>query len=147
MSNIKSFSKEMIKIMPFLLRECVKRESNELSRGQISFPQMVALELAAQNRQVTMSALSKTLSIKHSSTTVLIDRLVQQRLLRREPDRMDRRIVWILATPKGKKVIGQIMRQKQKSLEEIFSVLTATERKQYLSALQKVYRSIEGNQR
>lgn len=144
MSNLKNFSKEMMEIMPFLLRECVKRESNELSRGQISFPQMVALEFAVQHRRVTMSELSKILSIKHSSTTVLISRLIRQGLLKREHDKEDRRVVWISATSKGRKVIGQIMKQKQKSIEEIFRVLTATERKNYLFALKKVHASIQG---
>lgn len=137
--DLNHFSAEIVKIMPLMLREFAKRENNVLSRGQISFPQMVALDYTYQRPCVTMTDLARILSIKTSSTTVLVDRLIKQRMLKRGRDLKDRRVVWVCITPKGKKVIRQLLDQKRRSISAIFGILTAKERSEYLRILSKVY--------
>ena len=138
-ANLDQFSRQIVQIMPLMFREFAKREDNELTRGKISFPQMVALDYAAHHPKVTMTELSKVLSIRLSSTTVLVDRLIREKMLRRERDEKDRRLVWVMVTPRGKKVISQIMEQKRRSIKDIFGVLSGRERDQYLSMISKVY--------
>ena len=138
-SNLDQFSRKLVQIMPLMFREFAKREDNELTRGKISFPQMVALDYVAHHSKVTMTDLSKVLSIQLSSTTVLVDRLIHQKMLKRERDNTDRRLVWVIATPKGKKVVSQILEQKRRSIKDIFRALTDKERSQYLSMISKVY--------
>lgn len=142
-SDLDHFSRRLVQIMPLMFREFAKRENNELTRGQISFPQMVALDYASHHSQVKMTDLSKILSIRLSSTTVLVDRLIRERMLFRQRDEKDRRVVWVSATRKGKKVIVQIMGQKRRSLREIFGVLTTSERKQYLAMITKVFNHLK----
>ncbi len=138
-SNLDHFSRQLVQILPLMFREFAKRETNPLTRGQISFPQMVALDYAAHHPRVTMTDLSKVLSIQLSSTTVLVDRLIRQKMLRRERDDQDRRLVWVMVTPKGRKVISQILEQKRRSIKNIFRILTDRERDQYLGMISKVY--------
>ncbi len=142
-SDLDHFSRQLVQIMPLMFREFAKRENNKLTRGQISFPQMVALDYASHHSQVKMTDLSKVLSIQLSSTTVLVDRLIREKMLSRKRDEKDRRVVWVSATPKGKKVIAQIMGQKRRSLREIFSVLTVGEREQYLAMITKVFNHLK----
>ena len=136
--NLNTFSKQVVEILPVFFREFAQREDNELTRGKISFPQMVALDFAARRPRATMTALADVLSIRMSSATVLIDRLVRQRMLERRRDEKDRRVVWVSATAKGRRVIAQIMDQKRRSVKDIFRHLTARERAHYLHALLKV---------
>lgn len=138
LSRIKRFSREVVETLPILMREFAKRENNPLSSGCISFPQMVALDHIAHEKHVTMSELAKLLSVQMSSATVLVDRLVREKLLTRRRDERDRRVVWVSLTPKGRAALSQIVRQKRRSVEELFGVLSATERAQYLKALNKV---------
>ena len=138
-SNLDHFSRQLVQIMPLMFREFAKRETNPLTRGQISFPQMVALDYASHHSKVKMTDLSKVLSIQLSSTTVLVDRLIRQKMLKRERDDQDRRLVWVTVTPKGKRVVSQILEQKRRSIKGIFRVLTERERDQYLGILSKVY--------
>ncbi len=137
--NLDRFSRELVQIMPLMFREFAKREDNELTRGKISLPQMIALDYASHHPKVTMTDLSKVLSIQLSSTTVLVDRLIRQKMLTRERDDQDRRLVWVAVTPKGKKVISQILEQKRRSIKDIFGLLTDRERDQYLGMISKVY--------
>lgn len=136
--TLNDFSREAVQVMPILFREFMRREGNDLTRGRISFPQMVALEYVSQRRRVSMTELSHILSIKTSSASVLVDRLVRDRMLSRSRDQEDRRMVWVSSTPKGRKVVNRILHQKRQSLKAIFSCLTDRERCQYLSALMKV---------
>ena len=141
--HIRRFSRQVVEVLPLLLREFSRREDNELTRGQITCPQMVTLDYVARHKQVKMNELSKLHSVRKSSVTVLVDRLVSQKMLTRRHDEKDRRVVWVSITPRGKKVVTQILSQKQKSIESVFGILTAKEREHYLSALLKIHRSLE----
>ncbi len=136
--ELENFSRQVVEIMPLMVREFAKREDNHLTQGMISCPQMVTLHFVTDHGRVMMSEISKVLSIKTSSASVLVDRLVRAKLLSREQDRRDRRIVWIRSTDKGRKVVSQIMRQKRESIQHVFGPLSPKERRQYLSVLQKV---------
>jgi DNA-binding MarR family transcriptional regulator len=137
-ASLHQFSREVTEIMPFLLREFVKREKNDLATGRISFPQMVALDLLAQRSRVKMSEIAHALSVQLSTATPLVDRLICEGMAARSRDDKDRRLVWVTATAKGRKVVGDILREKQASIRAIFGALTDEERAQYLCVLKKV---------
>ena len=137
-TSLHRFSREVTEIMPFLLREFVKREKNEFATGRISFPQMVALDLLAQRSRVKMTEIAHALSVQLSTATPLVDRLIREGMAARSRDDKDRRLVWVTPTAKGRKVLNNILREKQASIRAIFGALTEEERAQYLCVLKKV---------
>ena len=141
--NLDQFSRQLVEILPLMFREFAKREDNVLTRGKISFPQMVALDFVSRNPRVKMTDLAKVLHIQMSSTTVLVDRLIRQKMLARKRDESDRRLVWVTVTARGKRVVSQIMDQKRQSIKKIFGPLTEKEREQYLVVLLKVKSNLE----
>ncbi len=146
-SNLNEFSRELSEIMPLMVREFARREDNDLMRGKISCPQMVTLEYVCRRPCATMTEVANLLGTKTSSASVLVDRLIRQRMLSKSRDKADRRVVWVSVTPKGRKVVGQIMDQKRRSIREIFAPLTDGERQQYLSVLKKLKNHFDGNAR
>ena len=136
--DIDQFSRQVVEIMPFMVREFAKRENHALSRGIISLPQMVTLDYVSRNAQVMMSEIARLLSINVSSASVLVDRLIRQKMLWRKQDRRDRRVIWIHVTPKGRQVVSDIRRQKCRTIKAIFGHLSDKERAQYLAVLLKV---------
>jgi DNA-binding MarR family transcriptional regulator len=146
-SNLEDFSRQVVEIMPLFVREFAKRESNELSKGNISLPQMVALDYISRKPCVSMTEIANILTIKTSSASVLIDRLIRQKMLHRKHDLHDRRVICISMTPKGRKVITQIQFQKRRSVRLVFGQLTQKERDQYLSVLLKVKSRLGEKQR
>ena len=137
-NELNRFAEEVLEIMPLMVREFAKREDNALIRGKISCPQMVVLHHTAEHGEVTVSEIAKILSIEKSSASVLLERLVRQKMLKRRHDKKDRRVVWVGVTLKGRKVVSQIMGQKKESLKAIFGKVSRRERAQYLNVLQKV---------
>ncbi|HTL71556.1 MAG TPA: TolC family protein [Candidatus Eisenbacteria bacterium] len=137
-TELERFSREVIGAMPFLLREFAKREDNELSRGKISCPQMLALDYVSRHPRVRMTDIAQVLDVRTSSASVLVDRLIREKMLTRAHDDRDRRVVWVGATAKGRKVVSQILEQKRRSVKAVFGPLTARERAQYLAVLLKV---------
>ena len=143
-TTLNQFSRQVVEILPLMFREFVKREDNELTRGKISFPQMVALDYLVRRRKAKMTDLANLLSVRLSTATVMVDRLIRGKMLERGHDEKDRRIVWVQATPKGKKAVAQILEQKRQSVRGIFGKLSGKERSQYLAVLLKVKTHLAG---
>lgn len=137
-NKLNQFAHEVIAIMPFMIREFARREDNELTQGKISCPQMVTLDHVTRHTRTTMSEIAKVLSIQTSSASVLVDRLIRDKMLARSRDEKDRRVVWIRATPKARQVMKRIMNQKRQSVKSIFGSLSEKERRQYLTILLKI---------
>lgn len=136
--SLKNFSSQVIEIMPLFFREFLKREDNELSRGQITCQQMVMLDYVGRRPRATMKEIAAALSVQMSSATVAVDRLIRQKMLSRERDLKDRRVVWVRITPAGRRVVKRVLAQKRLGIEHVFGRLTDRERDQYLSVLLKV---------
>jgi DNA-binding MarR family transcriptional regulator len=68
----------------------------------ITMAQLKALMVTLQEGRCTSRAIAEALDVSPSAVTPLVDKLVQQRLVRREHDAEDRRVVWIVPTEKAK---------------------------------------------
>jgi len=136
--SLNKFADELMQTMPLMFREFARREDNALVRGKISCPQMLAMNFASERSEVTVGEIAQVLSSEKSSVSVLLDRLVREKMMRRRHDVKDRRVVWMSLTPRGRKVIDQIMDQKRMSFKAIFGKLTPSDRNRYLTILRKV---------
>ena len=65
--------------------------------------QLKAMMLIVQTGGVRSRELADGLGIAPSAATPLVDRLVEQKLARRDDDTADRRIIWIRPTPKRRR--------------------------------------------
>jgi len=80
--------------------------------------------------------LADGLGIAPSAATPLVDRLVDQKLARREPDPQDRRIIWIRPTTKSLSVYDQLIQKTNRPvLEQVLGELAREDR-------QRVYESM-----
>ncbi len=136
--DIAQFSRRMIELMPLLIRGFARHESNYLSRGEITLPQMWALQHLSSRGGCPMNELAYSLGISRPSATGLIDRLIAQQLVRREGDRRDRRIIWVRISPKGQRVLDNIWEQKRRTLSRVFGQVSPADRAQYLATLERV---------
>ena len=137
------FSRQVTEIMPLIIREFGKREDNALARGQITCPQMVTLHFLLRKPRATATEIAHLLGVKGSSASVLVDRLLRAGMIAKTRDEADRRVTWLRVTPKGRKVITQILTQKRRSVRAVFARLTDAERASYLSILKKIKAGIE----
>ena len=79
----------------------------------ISFQQILAIFMI-ENSGVEMSYFSKKLGIDNSTSTRLIDGLEKKKLVKRERDKLDNRIIKVFLTKNGQKVYNSIEFQLEK---------------------------------
>ena len=136
--DIDRFGQRMIALLPRMLRGFARRESNYLSRGKITIPQLGALEYLSARRESPMNELARHLGVTRPAATGLADRLIAQGLVSRQGDRSDRRVVRLNLTPKGRRVLDNIWSQKRRMIQGVFGRLSPADRTQYLATIERV---------
>ena len=132
------FGQRMITLLPQLIRGFARRESNYLSRGKITLPQLWVLEHLSRRKDCPMNELAGFLRISRPAATGLVDRLIAQELVVRSGDRKDRRLVRVNLTAKGRKILTNIWEQKRRMLVDVFGRISAQDRARYLAILEQV---------
>ena len=136
---IKEFAEEMSVLMPSLLREFFKRQPRLMTKGEITFAQVAILQILKEKEQCMMSELARLLSVTTSAATGIVERMVKARFLKRVRSPKDRRVIRLRITPKGKRTINTIFKQRQKMMIDIFRNFTPKERETHLKNMKKMY--------
>lgn len=136
------FAKQLLSIIPDMLREFTKRQKNELTRGIISLPQLTILEYLQRKNNCIMSDIAELISVSMGAATGLADRMIKNGLLKRSRSGEDRRIVKITITSKGGRVAKSVMQHRTKMIKRMFGKISASERKKYLKILEKVHKGL-----
>lgn len=144
--DIEDFGNRMIELLPKLIRGVAQYEHNYLTRGEITLPQLWALEYLSRQGNSPMRDLVQFLKISKPAATGLIDRLIAQGLARREGDKEDRRIVRVSITARGRKIISSIWEQKRNSMMRVFGQISPQDRAQYLTTLERVVANLTQQQ-
>ncbi len=119
-STLDQFGKRMVELLPQMIRGFAQRESNYLSRGKITLPQLWVLEYLSRQGDAAMNEIARFLRISRPAVTSLVDRLISQNLVGRAGDPADRRVVRVHLTLKGKRVLADIWDEKRRMLMEVF---------------------------
>mgnify|MGYP003604789966 FL=1 len=143
--SLHEFAERVSAVMPVMCKSMVRYEQNALTKGEVSLPQFWAMSWLATNRDATMHDLARAMNMKASTATMLVDRLVEARLLSRERDGVDRRRVLVRLTNKGRTMLEEVHTQKRKALQETFRPLTPDERQQYLHLIETLAQRLEDN--
>lgn len=80
---------------------------------------LLAVAGAPDSERITMGELAERLQLRHHSTVELIDRLVTQKLVAREPGVEDRRHVYVSLTPQGHEVLASLSAAHREELRRI----------------------------
>ena len=124
--------------MPQLCRAMIRYESNLLTTGQITLPQFWALEWLRERGSSSMHDLADALSMKSPAASMMADRLVELKLIRRTRAPKDRRVVLLELSAKGRRMVNEVHVQKRRGIAELFKALTPSERAQYLNLVGKL---------
>ena len=84
---------------------------------------MLVLRACPEDGHLTIADLAKKLLIKHNSAVGLVDRLVREGLVVREPGKDDRRKVVLRLSAKGRQVLAKLAGMHRRELERIGPVL------------------------
>jgi len=108
----------------------------------VSKTELLAMLIVDRYGEVIMSQISDYLNAPLSTTTGLVNRLVQNGYLQRERSDKDRRVVVIQLTDKGRNMMSEVKGSIESYLERINSVLSAEERQGLLKVFLKIIEAL-----
>ena len=128
---------------PDLFRLVQALRAIQVCRGQLpwryldlTMAQLKAVMLLGRTGRARSRELADGLGIAPSAATPLVDRLVEQKLAKREDDPADRRIVWILPTRKARAIYDELLHTSQDVLNDVISEVPARNRKAVRDSIQ-----------
>ncbi|MCK4563996.1 MAG: TolC family protein [Verrucomicrobia bacterium] len=132
------FVEFMSEALPELISSIMREDDSAVSKGHISVPQFWALHHINEAAQLTVNELAKALNRGKSSTSALLNRLFRSGLIRRVPCTTDRRIVHVSLTPKGAKLINQLIGNRKTGIRNTYDSLTGAERAMHKAMVEKI---------
>ena len=109
----------------------------------LTMAQLKAMMLIVQTGGVRSRELADGLGIAPSAATPLVDRLVEQKLARRDDDRADRRIIWIRPTAKAQALHDQLLQTNEDVLADVIDALPADARPRVQESVRLLLESAE----
>ncbi|MEP6507164.1 MAG: MarR family transcriptional regulator [Gemmatimonadales bacterium] len=94
---------------------------------------------------LTMSELSRRLMVTNGNLTALIERLVQEGLVSRDPSPDDRRTQIVRLTASGKRAFDAMTPEHQHWIDDLFNGLSTVERRQLFELLGKLRSSVQNS--
>lgn len=115
-----------------------KREYKTIKEGGLTVSQFAVLEVLYHKGDLRVSEIIEKILSTGGNMTVVIDNLAKENLVERRIDPRDRRVNLISITEKGRKLMSEIFPKHVENINEIFSVLTADEKKNLIGLLKKL---------
>lgn len=127
---------EIVKVSEIINRvgeECYKK----FELTQVQFKALYYLYLCGDEGS-TSSTLSKKLEVTKPSVTTLIDRMTSKGIVIRQESKKDRRYTKVIITEEGKKILAEILPDKENLIASLLGVLPEEEMKILHESLVKI---------
>jgi DNA-binding MarR family transcriptional regulator len=126
-----------------MMQRCfVQHLSEELSRGQVSFPQFFLLGHIASSESLSMTEIADKMAHTTAAATGLVDRLANLGYVQRMHASDDRRKVLVRITPKGVNLVGRIRQDIVEKLSLVTGILEPQEQTTWLHIYEKIHAHI-----
>ena len=111
---------------------------------ELSLPQSLMLLELNQAGTLNMKELSQRLQINQGVATRMVDRLLEKEMVERERDKVDRRVVLVWTSRKGKRIAEEMEGVNKMKIMELFQAVPSKERDDFLKFLQGLERQFKG---
>lgn len=92
-------------------RSMRQRLQAEFARGNLTGPQRLVMSVLVRSQGLSLKQLSQAVSLAHSTVSGIVDRLVKQGLIERQPHSTDRRITLLAASEPVRKFMKTRMHE------------------------------------
>lgn len=125
-----------------LLNRVYERSTSEMLRVKsetgLSMPQMFAMHMLRASGTLSISAIAEKLELSLAAGSHLVDRLVQQRLVERLEDPMDRRHKRVSLAPSGCELMDRLAAARMGEIDQIVAALPPELNAQFTQVLEQV---------
>ena len=102
--------------------------------------QIKLLTCFSEQEELTMTELSRNLGVSMPTMTAMVDRLVNSKMVKRDRDTIDRRVVRATLSDLGRKVLKKLVRIRRNEMEKILVNLSEEEMKDFIASMEMVAR-------
>jgi DNA-binding MarR family transcriptional regulator len=134
---------QLIELFHHISRKIGKTFAPMFKEQKLSHAEIVALFVMYKRQTSRVIELATIIGVPASTLTGILDRLVSQGYLERDPDPEDRRSLLVKATPKLKSFIRGLMAPMENRLKEIFKAMPETRLQRLLADLQFVVEQLD----
>lgn len=127
-----------------IVRRMASRHGPGLGRG-LTGPQFFALRILERRGQCGVSELAENLGVSLSATTGIVDRLYRSKLVTRERDENDRRVVWVKSTEAGSRLLKEVEAHRREKMSQTLGRLDEDDLVKLVEVMEKVSRLIESD--
>ena len=114
--RLRELAEFRFQLRQFLSFSEISSERHGIQAQQYQLLQVIAA--APPSQPASVSYLADRMVLRHNSTVELVDRTIEQGLLRRCPDPTDHRRILLRMTPQGEKLLGSLAAWHLRELEE-----------------------------
>jgi DNA-binding MarR family transcriptional regulator len=107
-ASVKADADRLADFVLFTQRSCILNLSNELNKGNVSFPQFFLLTYLSSEEYLTMSDIAKKMGHSTAAATGLVDRLEKLSYVERVHAAEDRRKIMVRITAKGVELVSKM---------------------------------------
>ncbi len=137
--NLTEKAKQMTAHLLTLRRLQDKSEEDFIaSLGGLTLPQIKILNIIGDSEPCTMGEIAKKTSLSLSSITLIVDKLVKQKLITRLRSDEDRRIVYAKLAPEGKRIYQVQIERYNLVGHMLLSTLNEQEQDMFINILKKM---------
>jgi DNA-binding MarR family transcriptional regulator len=131
----------LLAMLPLFQKKLFRGDGTDENRG-IIHSQTHILILLQQQKAMPISEIGKQLLISPSNMTPLIDKLIDEDLVVRRPDKKDRRVINVAITRRGLEHLDALYKAKLDSFKTKLSNLSDDDLSLLLSSLQNILKVI-----
>lgn len=117
----------------------------KLSEYNITSSQYSVLEILGKYNGISLTELGKLLYFDNPTITGIINRMARAKLLRRQRDRTDRRVIKLYLTPKGLELQAKLPRLAKNVNQEAVKNFSECEKETILEQLKRINQSSVNN--
>jgi len=141
-----AFNLRVLQALRQIIRAVDLHSRQLVVQHKITGPQLITLLTVKEQGPVTASTIANYIHLSPSTVIGILDRLEAKRLIRRERDLKDRRLVWVSLTQEGKVLTENAPSPLQDSLAEAISKLPDTEVLMIVESLERIVELMQKNE-
>ena len=136
-------TKEIDRLIRDIHKHLVQYTKGKLKDIGLTMPRFLVLWHIRKFQSVNMSFLHEKMYMANSTLTVIVDKLVEEELVKRYRNPEDRRIVLLELTANGEELLKEILDIRQDFLEKGLADIEISEQKKIINLLKPVLGNLE----
>ncbi|MFW6270549.1 MAG: MarR family winged helix-turn-helix transcriptional regulator [Bacillota bacterium] len=141
--KVREETKTIDKFFRDIHKYLVEYTKEHLKELDLTMPRFLVLWHITKNEPINMSSLHQKMYMANSTLTVIIDKLLEENLVKRYRNPEDRRMVLIELTDKGSKKLREVLKVRQKFLEKALSDLDYKKQQQLTCLLKPISNNLK----